>query len=57
MQWSLEKKLEIRSFSEEIGLVDTCRKYAVRAGTFYSWKKKHERPGKAGLKGSYASKI
>ena len=36
---SLEKKLEILSFSEEIGVVDTCRKYGVSKGTFYSWKK------------------
>ena len=41
-KWSLEKKLEILSFSEKIGVVDTYRKYGVSAGTFYSRKKQHE---------------
>ena len=53
---SLEKKLEILSFSEEIGVVDTCRKYGVSTGTFYSWKKKHESHGAAGLKVTYDTK-
>ena len=47
-KWSLEEKLEILSFSEKIGVVDTYRKYGVSAGTFYSWKKKHESHGEAG---------
>ena len=55
-KWSLEKKLEIGSFSEETGVVDACRKHSVRTGTFYSWKKKHESPGEAGLKGTYNTK-
>jgi putative transposase len=55
-KWSLEKKLEILSFSEEIGVVDTCRKYGVSTGTFYSWKKKHESHGEAGLKVTYETK-
>ena len=46
-KWSLEKKLEILSFSEEIGVVDTFRKYGVSTGTFYSWKKKQEIHGEA----------
>jgi len=41
-KWSLEKKLEIGSFSEETGVIDACRKYGVSTGAFYSWKKKHE---------------
>jgi putative transposase len=38
-KWSLEKKLEILSFLEEIGVVNASRKYGVSTGAFYSWKK------------------
>ena len=55
-KWSLEEKLEIQSFSEETGVVDTFRKYGVSAGTFYSWKEKHESHGKVGLKVTYDTK-
>ena len=51
-KWSLE----ILSFLEEIGVVDTCRKYGVSTGTFYSWKKKQEIHGEAGLKVTYDTK-
>ena len=37
-KWSLGQKLEILSVSEEIGVVETCRKYGDSTGTFYSWK-------------------
>ena len=40
-KWTLDQKLEILSSGEEIGVVDTCRKYSVSTGTFYSWKKKY----------------
>ena len=56
-KWSLEEKLEILSFSEENGIVSTCRKFSVSKGTFYSWKKKHESHGEAGLKVTYDTKI
>ncbi len=52
-KWSLAEKLEILASSEELGIVETCRKYSVSTGTFYSWKKKHEAQGEAGLKVSY----
>ncbi|MFT5252037.1 MAG: putative transposase [Flavobacteriales bacterium] len=52
-KWSLEEKLEILSFSEELGVVETCRKYSASAGTLYSWKKKHDSQGEAGLKVTY----
>ena len=52
-KWSLAEKLEILSFSEEIGIVETCRKYGVSTGTLYSWKKKHDNHGEAGLKVTY----
>lgn len=55
-KWSLEQKMEILSSSEEIGIVTTCRKYGVSTGTFYSWKKKHESHGEAGLKVTYDTK-
>jgi putative transposase len=28
-KWSLEEKLEILSSSEELGIVEACRKYSV----------------------------
>lgn len=52
-KWSLEKKLEILSSSEQIGAVETCRKYKVSSGTLYSWKKKFDAQGEAGLKVTY----
>ncbi len=55
-KWTLAQKLEILTISEEIGVVETCRKHGVSTGTFYSWKKKHESQGEAGLKVSYNTK-
>ena len=52
-KWSLSEKLEILASSEELGAVETCRKYNVSTGTLYSWKKKHENQGEAGLKVTY----
>lgn len=52
-KWSLEEKLEILSSSEELGTVETCRKYKVSTATFYSWKKKFDSQGEAGLKVTY----
>ena len=55
-KWTLEQKLEILSVSEEIGMVEACRKYSLSTGTFYSWKKKFEHKGEAGLKVTYDTK-
>jgi putative transposase len=55
-KWSLDEKLEILTVSEEIGVVESCRKYGVSTGTFYSWKKKFEHQGEAGLKVTYNNK-
>jgi putative transposase len=52
-KWSLKEKLEILACSEEIGIVETCRKYGVSTGTFYAWKKKFDQKGEAGLKVTY----
>ena len=38
-KWTLKEKLEILSASEELGVVEACRKYSVSSGTFYNWKK------------------
>ncbi|WP_240614875.1 transposase [Polaribacter filamentus] len=56
-KWTLAQKLEILSISEEIGIIETCRKYSVSTGTFYSWKKKFEHKGEAGLKVTYNIKV
>jgi putative transposase len=55
-KWTLKEKLEILSTSEEIGVVETCRKYSHSTGTFYSWKKKFDHKGEAVLKVSYDTK-
>ncbi|WP_232226325.1 transposase [Flavobacterium sp. ACAM 123] len=36
-----------------MGVVETCSKYSVSTGTLYSWKKKHDSQGEAGLKVTY----
>jgi len=43
-RWSLSEKLEI------IGIVETCRKYSISTGTFYSWRTKFGHKGENGLK-------
>src|SRR5690625_3201966 len=55
-KWSLKEKLEILSSSEEIGVVETCRKYGVSTGSFHHWKKKFDQKGEAGLKVTYNNK-
>lgn len=52
-KWSLKEKLEILSASEELGVVEACRKYSVSTGTFYNWKKKYDTHGESGLKVVY----
>jgi putative transposase len=52
-RWSLSEKLEILASSEEIGVVETCRKYSFSTGTFYNWKKKFDHKGEDGLKVKY----
>ncbi|MDW5288775.1 transposase [Formosa sp. PL04] len=36
-----------------MGAVEAYRKYSVNTGTLYSWRKKHENQGEAGLKVTY----
>ena len=55
-KWSLSEKLEILSLSEDIGIVEACRKHGVSTGTFYSWKKKFDLHGESGLKVTYDTK-
>lgn len=52
-KWSLTEKLEILSSAEEVGVVSACRKYSLSTGTFYSWKRKYNNHGEAGLKVTY----
>lgn len=52
-KWSVEEELEILSASEDLGIVESCRKYGVSTGTFYSWRKKYDNQGEVGLKVSY----
>lgn len=52
-KWSLTEKLEILSSAEEIGVVSACRKYSLSTGTLYSWKRKYDNHGEAGLKVTY----
>ncbi|GHA52176.1 transposase [Salinimicrobium marinum] len=52
-RWSLSEKLEILASAEEIGVVETCRKFNVSTGTFYNWKKKFDHKGEDGLKVNY----
>jgi len=49
-KWSVKEKLEILSTSEELGIVESCRKYGVSTGTFYSWREKYDTQGEVGLK-------
>jgi putative transposase len=35
-KWTLEEKLLIIACSDEMGVIETCRKYSVSTGTFYS---------------------
>ncbi|MFT4602857.1 MAG: putative transposase [Arenicella sp.] len=55
-RWTLGQKLEILTTSEEIGIVEACRKYGVSTGTFYSWRKKFDHKGEAGLIVTYDTK-
>jgi putative transposase len=52
-KWSFQEKLEILVSSDELGMVETCRKYSLSTGILYSWNKKHESQGEAGLKVTY----
>ena len=52
-KWNLDEKLKILASCEEIGTLETSRKFSVSTGTLYSWKKKHENHGEAGLKVTY----
>jgi putative transposase len=55
-KWTLTQKLGILAASEDMGIVEACRKYGVSTGSFYSWKKKFEHKGEAGLKVTYDTK-
>jgi putative transposase len=56
-KWTLEEKLKIIASSEETGVIETCRKYSLSTGAFYSWKKKFDNKGEAGLKVTYNTRF
>jgi putative transposase len=49
-KWTLTQKPEIIAASEDIGIVEACRKYGLSTGSLCSWKKKFEHKVEAGLK-------
>jgi len=55
-RWTQEEKLSILALAEEKGIVEACRERGVSTGTFYSWKKKFDSEGEAGLSVRYQSK-
>lgn len=48
-KWTVEQKLAILREAEETEPIQVIRKYKLSSGTFYSWKKKFEQQGEAGL--------
>ena len=52
----MKEKLEILEHAQEFGVVETCRKFSVSTGNYYSWRKKFDAQGKAGLKNTYQKK-
>ena len=55
-RWIQEDKLSILALAEEKGIVEACRERGVSTGTFYSWKKKFDSEGEAGLSVRYQTK-
>ena len=55
-KWTLTQKLEIIAASEDIGILEACRKFGLSTGSLYSWKKKFDYKGEAGLKVTYDTK-
>jgi len=54
----MERKRETRNsiYFRRTWIVESCRKYGVSTGTFYSWRKKYDTRGEVGLKVSYDSR-
>lgn len=48
-KWSKEEKLAILSEVEKSGLQETLRKHGVYPSTYYSWRKRYQASGEAGL--------
>jgi len=47
--WSKEEKLAILEEVEKVGLQATLRKHGVYPSTYYSWRKRYQASGEAGL--------
>ena len=48
-KWSKEEKLKIIKEVETNGLQETLRKHGIYPATYYSWRKKYQQSGEAGL--------
>jgi len=48
-KWSKEEKLAILEEVEKGGLQETLRKHGVYPSTYYSWRKRYQASGEAGL--------
>lgn len=48
-KWSKEEKLAIIEEVEKGGLQETLRKHGIYPSTYYSWRKRYQASGEAGL--------
>lgn len=48
-KWSKAEKLAILEEVEKVGLQETLRKHGVYPSTYYSWRKRYQASGEAGL--------
>ena len=48
-KWSKEEKLAILEEVEKGGLQETLRKHGIYPSTYYSWRKRYQASGEAGL--------
>jgi len=54
--WTEEQKASLLKEVETNGLAETLRKHGIFPATYYSWKKKFDAQGLAGLKPQYSKK-
>jgi putative transposase len=48
-RWNKAEKLKILEEAKKVGVQITLRKYGVYPATYYSWRKKYEIEGEAGI--------